>query len=938
MNKFLKHPTVAIIWTVVLACNTTQKQEPTLAYESYTLDNGLKIVLHQDHSDPIVALTIQYHVGSGREKPGKTGFAHFFEHMLFQRSENLPRNAFFNHIAAMGGSFNGSTNADGTNYYETVPRDALEKILWMESDRMGFFINTVTQGGLDREIDIVSNEKRQNYDTQPYGQTSIIIAKELYPHGHPYSWTTIGEIDDLRSATIDDVKEFYAAYYVPGNATMVLAGDFDREQAKELIQKYFGEIPKGADVPKPAPRPVQLNQIKRLMWEDDFAKLPEISIVFPGVEQYHKDANALSALVSLIAEGKQSPLYKIIVEEKKLAPSVRGTGILREIAGSMQFSVRAFEGINLNDVYEAIHEAFERFESEGVNEQELQRFKVMSEVSLYNRIGGIQGKASMMARDNEFGGSPVASFNEVKKYQEVTKEQIMDVYNQYIKGKNYVALSTVPKGQKDLALANSVPALVSTENVDEIESKSQAGKLVDDDYTRTPSAIDRSVEPDYLPNKPEITVPDVWTFNALNNLKVYGITHSELPVIQANISIKGGSLLDPAGKKGVAYLNALLMNEGTALKTVDQLESAMGLLGARISISSGTEGMNVFISGLSKNFPQVLELVEEMLLQPRFDEEAFQRVKMQTKSMIRQNSANPGSIARTTRDILLYGPDATFATPEYGTATTIDNITMDDIKAFYTANVSPSVASLSIAGNIDKITCERLLASLGNQWKAKEVTIPEPVQGVPAEGSTIYFVDNPGVTQSIIYLSKRGMPMSDPKYYPSVIANYRLGSGSQGILFDVIRLQRGYTYGASSSFSAGTYYNSFNASSSVQGSVTKESVELFKELVGTYGERFDETMLQVTKTSMTKAMASSFETIGALVNMLNNIANYGLPFDYVKQNEKMLNTITVDQIKDVINKTMNPDDLVYVVVGDAKTQMEPLGRLGLGKPVPFPNP
>ena len=935
MNKFLKNLSVAAILLVAFACETAQKQEPTLTYESYRLDNGLKVVLHQDHSDPIVALTIQYHVGSGREKPGKTGFAHFFEHMLFQRSENLPRNAFFTNIAAMGGSFNGSTNADGTNYYETVPRDALEKILWMESDRMGFFINTVTQGGLDREIDIVSNEKRQGYDTQPYGQTSIIMAKELYPQGHPYSWTTIGEIDDLRSATIDDVKEFYATYYVPGNATMVLAGDFDKEQAKALIEKYFGEIPKGADVPKPTPRHAQLNQKKHLVWEDDFAKLPDLVISFPGVEQYHTDANALSAMASLIASGKQSPLYKIIVEEKKLAPSVSGYSSGREMAGNVQFSVRAFEGINLNDVYEAIYEAFARFEEEGVNEEELQRLKVMQEVNLYNRIAGIQGKASMMARDNEFGGSPVASFNEVKNYQAVTKAQIMDVYNRYIKGKNYVALSTVPKGQTDLVLANSTPAVVSTEKVDEIESKSQAGKLVDDDYARTPSVFDRSVEPDYLPNRPEITVPAIWTFKGHNDLNVYGITHNELPVIQANLSIKGGSLLDPAGKKGLAFLNARLMNEGTALKTPDELESAMGLLGARISVSSGSEGMNVIISGLSKNFPQVMELVEEMLLQPRFDEQAFERVKMQTKSMIRQNSANPGSIARITRDILLYGADGAFATPEYGTAATIDNITIEDVKAFYSAYVSPSVASLSIAGDIDRATCESLLTSLCHHWASKQIAIPEPEQGIPAKGAAIYFVDNPGVTQSMIYVSKKGMPMNDPNYYPSVIANYRLGSGAQGILFDVIRLQRGYTYGASSSFSAGTYYNSFTASSSVQGSVTKESVELFKDLVGNYGERFDETMLQMTKTSMTKAMASSFETIGALVNMLNNIANYGLPFDYVKQNERILNTITVDQIKDVISKTMNPQDLVYVVVGDAKTQMEPLGGLGLGRPVPM---
>ncbi|MFA6335478.1 MAG: pitrilysin family protein, partial [Bacteroidales bacterium] len=311
MLKLFKSFFFVAMAMLALSC---AKQEPKveLNFTQYTLDNGLKVILHEDHSDPLVALAIQYHVGSGREKPGKTGFAHFFEHMLFQRSENLPRNAFFQNIAKMGGNFNGSTNSDGTNYYEAVPRDALEKILWMESDRMGFFINTVTQGGLEREIDIVSNEKRQNYDSQPYGYSSIITANEMFPAGHPYSWTTIGEIADLKSATLDDVKEFYGNYYVPNNATLVLTGDFDLKQTKELIQKYFGEIRKGEDVPKPEIQPLELKEAKKIVWEDSYAKLPQITVSYPTVEAYNKDSYALQYFTSLFANGKKSPLYKVV--------------------------------------------------------------------------------------------------------------------------------------------------------------------------------------------------------------------------------------------------------------------------------------------------------------------------------------------------------------------------------------------------------------------------------------------------------------------------------------------------------------------------------------------------------------------------------------------------------------------------------------------------
>ena len=932
MYKLIRAFAVLTIIAVVFACKTGS-DEISLPYESYTLDNGLKVVLHEDHSDPIVALTIQYHVGSGREEPGKTGFAHFFEHMLFQRSENLPRNAFFKNIAEMGGSFNGSTNTDGTNYYEVVPRDALEKILWMESDRMGFFINTVTQGGLEREIDIVSNEKRQNYDTQPYGQSSVIVAQEFYPKGHPYSWTTIGEIDDLRGATIDDVKKFYGTYYVPGNATLVLAGDFDPIQTKELIQKYFGEIDKGIVPPKPKPQPVKLTETKKMMWEDDFARLPQISLYYSGVEQYHPDSYALSYFTSLFSGGKKSPLYKVIVEEKKLAPSASANAMGREVAGQVSVSVRAFNNINLNDVYAAIQEAFTRFETDGVDEEELERLKIMQEVNAYSRLAGIQGKSSMMARDNEFGGSPTKSIDDIAKYKAVTKEQIVAAYNKYIKGQHHLVLSMVPKGKTNLAFADSKLAVISTEKAEDITSKSQEGVIIDDPYERTPSSFDRSVEPGYLPNKPEIKTPVIWNYQADNGMKVFGITHDELPLVQVNITIPGGSLLDPQGKRGVAYLNARLMTEGTALKTAEELESVMGKLGARISVSPGLERTNISISSLVKNFDQVMALAEEIILQPRFDQEALDRVKSQTKTMIVSQNTSPSAIAGNTRDKLIYGDGHILALDEYGTAESIDAISMEDIKAYHNAYFSPSISSFNIVGKIDQATTQARIASLVGNWKAKDVTIPVPDKGVSAKGKTIYIVDNPGVTQSMLHVSKQAMPMNHPDYYPTIIANYRLGSGSQGLLFEYLRLQRGYTYGASSSITTGKYYTNFTGLSSVQGTKTKESVELFVDLIGNYATRFDQELLDVTTNSMLRAMASAFETPAALTNMLSNISYYNLPFDYVKQNEKILNNITVDQVKEIINKHMNLNDMVIVVVGDAKLQQKPLETLGLGKAV-----
>ena len=365
MKKLSLFPFLTLTVFGMSSCASGTDDRASLEYEKYRLPNGLEVVLHQDTSDPVVSVAIQYHVGSNREKPGKTGFAHFFEHMLFQRSENLPRNAFFQKIDALGGTFNGGTSNDGTVYFETVPRDALEKVLWMESDRMGYFINTVTEGGLKREIDVVSNEKRQG-ENVPYGLAWDLTFKNLFPQGHPYSWTVIGEIPDLRSATVDDVKEFYDKYYTTSNATLVVAGDFDKAEAKKLIEKYFGEIPDRGKPEAPQVQNVTLDSTKKISYEDVFCNAPMLLLAYPGVETYNEDGYALDFLTNLLAGDKKSPLYKVLVEERKLAPEVEMFSYQLEVAGLIVFDAKTFPGVKLDDVQAAFDEALARFEKEGI--------------------------------------------------------------------------------------------------------------------------------------------------------------------------------------------------------------------------------------------------------------------------------------------------------------------------------------------------------------------------------------------------------------------------------------------------------------------------------------------------------------------------------------------------------------------------------------------
>ncbi|MCE1200465.1 MAG: insulinase family protein, partial [Marinilabiliales bacterium] len=414
--------------------------------EKYTLKNGLTVVLHEDKSDPIAAVAIYYHVGSSRETEGKTGFAHLFEHMMFQRSENVPEDQFFKYIQGAGGTLNGSTSQDRTNYYEIVPKNALEMALWMESDRMGYLENTVTKPALTNQQNVVQNEKRESVDNAPYGFNQEIIAKTLYPKGHPYSWTVIGDMKDLTNATVEDVKAFHRKFYSPNNATLVVAGDIDKKAVKEMVQKYFGEIPMGVTVEKRKPQPVVLASTVKLYQEDNFARSPMLTMVFPTVERFSKDSYALNFLGELMAGTKKSPLYTLLVKEKKLTSRVMARNGSQELAGAFTISVTANPGVTLDEIEKAVFQGFDRFEKEGFSEEDLTRIKASDETRFFNSLESVQSKAFTLAEYNIFKDDPEYFKNDLANIQAVTMADVKNVFLKYIKGKNFVETSFVPKG------------------------------------------------------------------------------------------------------------------------------------------------------------------------------------------------------------------------------------------------------------------------------------------------------------------------------------------------------------------------------------------------------------------------------------------------------------------------------------------------------------
>ncbi len=934
---FLSATAVALV-----ACSTTPPTAPTataqtprklIPVEEFTLANGMKVIFHVDRSDPVVAVSLNAHVGSSREVPGRTGFAHLFEHLFFLDSENLGKGGLDAMSARIGGSgANGSTSRDITDYLQTVPNDALEKMIWAEADKIGFFINTVTEPVLAKEKQVVKNEKRQSYDNQPYGHTSTVISENLYPAGHPYSWEVIGSLADLDAATLADVRDFYRRWYVPNNVALVIAGDFDTAQARRWVEKYFGEFPRGGDIPALDPRPATLPATKKLFHEDNFARLPELTIAWPSVPALHQDSYALQILFDLLTVGKETPLHATLVDEQKLTSAVNAFGYHSKLAGESYLEVRGFAGVDLDRVAAALEQGFARFEREGINPAALDRAKTAREVRFYDQIGSVLGKASRLARYDLYAGTPDFADTDAARIRGVTADDVMRVYRAYIKDKPYVATSFVPKGAVELALEGSTRANVTEEAI--VQGAEQAvDASAEAAYARTPSTFDRTVEPPSGP-QPAVVVPTIWTAALANGLKVYGIQDDELPVARFELAIEGGRLLDDMNEPGAANLLARMLLRGTARKTPAELEDALKSLGADISIAVRNEHFVVTGRTLARNFEQTIDLVEEILLEPRWDVEELALQKAAVISQIQSRKVQPNAIAARAFDVVTFGEGHIFSRNPLGTETSVAALTMDDLERFHSNNLAPNVASFRVVGSVEQPRVQAALQDLGSRWQRRAVTVPAyPAPQAPA-ASKIYFYDVPGAVQSIFAFGHPAPARADADFYPATAMNYILGGGGFASRFtQQLREGKGYTYGIRSGFSGGIRHGTFEITSGVRANVTLEAAELVKQILAEFGPTFTEADLEVTRSALTKGRARTFETPTAKLNYLAAIADYGLPVDYPQREQAVIDELTIAQVRDLAGRYVRPGAMTYVVVGDAATQAKRLEALGFGAPV-----
>ena len=919
----------AASWAQKPIPNTTFK----IDYEKFTLPNGLDVIFHIDRSDPVVAVSLTAHVGSAREKPGRTGFAHLFEHLLFLESENLGKGGLDKMTARIGGSgANGSTNTDRTNYLQTVPNDALEKMLWAEADKLGWFINTVTDDVLAKEKQVVKNEKRQSYDNNPYGHTSYVIDKQLYPTDHPYNWQVIGSLEDLQNATLPDVKEFFKRWYVPNNVTLVVAGDFDKAQARTWVKKYFSEIKKGDVVPAMEKRPGVVNKTIKLFHEDNFAKLPELTMAWVTVENYHPDAYPLEVLTQYLSNGKKAPLYKVLVADKQLTSSVNMYNSGAELAGQMQLSLMAFAEKDLDEAASAINEAFAMFEKEGISEKDLNRIKAGLETQFYNSLSNVLGKGAQLAQYNIFAGNPGFIDKDINNMLSVTTADVMRVYNKYIKNKNYVATSFIPKGKIMLALEGSAKADVVEEAIvagaeDPVDPSANAT------YPRTPSSFDRSKEPPYG-KSPEVKIPVVWNEKLVNGIRVFGIENNEVPLVQFELVIDGGLLLDNPEKVGVANLMARMMTQGTLKKTPVQLEEAIEQLGASINVIATNEDIRFRVNTLARNYNATLLLVKEILLEPRWDSKEFLLQKESIVSQLRQQEANPNSIAQNQYNQLIYGKDNIRSKNNLGSVESVNAIVLEDLKTFYKQSNSPSVAHIQVVGSLNKTTIITSLAGIAGSWKPSPLIIPRYITPKAPSRSVVYFYNVPGAKQSVIRFGYPALAATDKNYYPAIVMNYILGGGGfASQLTQQLREGKGYTYGISSGFSGTKSAGAFTIASSVRTNVTLESAQLIKDILQQYGKNFSEKDLETTKSFLIKSNARAFETVQSKMGMLENISKYGWKPGYVKEREAIVQNMTVGQIRNLSQQFLDPNKMIWLIVGDAATQLPRLSALNFGEPI-----
>ncbi len=884
-----------------------------IPFEKYVLPNGLTLIVHEDHSDPIVHVDVTYHVGSAREQIGKSGFAHFFEHMMFQGSDHVADEEHFKIISEAGGTLNGTTNRDRTNYFETVPSNQLEKMLWLEADRMGFLLDAVTQKKFEVQRATVKNERGQNYDNRPYGLLSEVAAKNLYPYGHPYSWLTIGYIEDLNRVNVNDLKNFFLRWYGPNNAVITVGGDVNTQEVVKLVEKYFGSIPAGPKVDAvKLPIPI-IEKDRYVSMVDNYAKLPMLRIVYSAPPQYSKDEAALDCLAEILGQGNNSILYQELVKTQKAA-NAGSYNATSELAGEFTIYVTPYPGQSLADMEKMVRNALDIFEQKGgASDDEIQKFKNQQESNTIYSLESVSRKVSSLAAYQTFTGNANYLAKDMERYAAITKEDVMRVYRQYIKGKHAVIVSVLPKGSTITAAAKD-NYTVNTKNYKAPDYGYKGLK-----YNKAKDNFDRSKMPASGSN-PIVHVPKLWSADLPNNGDIIGTRDAEMPIVNIQIQLKGGILMDAyqPQKQGLASLFTTMMNEDTKHYSAEDFTTALQKLGSEINIYPGVDATVISVKCQKKNYNATIALLEERLLYPVFKKDVFDNKKKQTIQGLQNALTQPSYIASTVFDQLING-DNVLGWSGSGTEESIANITLQDIEAYYNNYWSSQEAKVVVVGDIDKDEAIKSLSFL-QKIPAYKVELPNIPQAPKTKSSTLYFIDVPNAAQTEFRIGRNTNLLYDATgdFYVSTIGNFPLGGAFNSRLNLYLREDKGWTYGARSYFDGSLYSGNFQFSAGIKANATDSALGDVMNLINEYElHGMSQAELDFTKNSIGQSEARKYESGAQKAGFLARLMKYNLSPNYPEKQAEILNNMKLESINNFIRETYpTTDKMIILLVGD----------------------
>ncbi len=884
---------------LLFAAKTTATTPIDIPYTKFVLDNGLTLIVHEDHKAPIVAVNVWYHVGSKNERPGKTGFAHLFEHLMFNGSENFDDD-YFKAMERIGATdLNGTTGEDRTNYFQNVPTSALDIALWMESDRMGHLLGAVTQEKLDEQRAVVQNEKRQ-YENEPYAVAEELITTACFPKGHPYSWTVIGSMEDLDAASLSDVHEWFKTYYGPNNAVLVIAGDITPEVALEKVKKYFGEIPPGPPIAKHETWIAKRSGTHRQTAQD---RVPQARLyrVWNIPQWGSLEAVHLDLVSDVLASGKTSRLYKRLVYEDQIATDVSAFVDLREIAGLFQIVATAKPGVDLALVEKAVDEELQKFLKNGPTEAEMKRIKTQYRASFIRgieRIGGFGGKSDILASNMTYAGRPDFYKVTLDRVEKATAADLKKAAIKWLSDGDYV-LTITPYPQLG----------VSGEGVDR-------------------SKLPEAGEP------PQVSFPPLKRAELSNGLKLVLVERPSIPVVDFRLLVDAGYAADQFAAPGTARLAMDLLDEGTKTRTALQISEELQMLGASLGTGTGLDVCTVSLNALKDQLQPSLEIFADVVLNPSFPAEEFERLQKQTLARIQREKVTPVQMALRVFPGLLYGRDHAYGNPLTGSGTeaSVSGMTRADMVQFHRTWFKPNNATLVIVGDITLQEVEPILERLFRTWKPGDVP-RKNLKEVADQPSAVYIVDRPGSQQSVIFAGHLTLPRANDLEEAIDLMNNILGGDFTSRINMNLREDKGWTYGARSLIYNAKGQRMFIAYSPVQSDKTADAMkEIAKELLQIVGEKppTEEEFLK-TQSNVLLGLPGSWETIGSIAGSAAEIVQFGLPDDYFQKYPEKLRNLTADDARKAARAAVKPSAVIWVVVGDRAKIEEPIKALGFGE-------